>query len=271
MYSRSRALLLCLAILSGPAAAGGGGLTGGATEWTQLMNNAELVALTGINAEELATQAEILMTQIRELDTALKAYRNLIANTEILPDMTINMVADRIGELGELYARAESVSFDLSSLDSFLSSDAVRDMGFQAELYTPEEYGARLGEWQNAWSGAMDVALSTAALTREDVATEADLLDTIQDRMRSAEGRNELLQVSAELSSSLSRQMLDLRSISAAQAEQTSIGWGRMIAEMDATAAAEENFRQQVRRDMDTVEDVHGGRRTINEILGIGR
>ena len=38
------------------AALAGGGLTGGATEWTQMLNNGELISLVGKSAEQVNNQ-----------------------------------------------------------------------------------------------------------------------------------------------------------------------------------------------------------------------
>ena len=46
-----------------PADAGGGGLTGGATEWTQILNNGELVHLVGQSSQQINNQ----ITQISQL------------------------------------------------------------------------------------------------------------------------------------------------------------------------------------------------------------
>lgn len=56
-------LHLTLSILATSALAGGGGATGGATEITQLMNNAELMASVGHQADMVATQLQQYILQ----------------------------------------------------------------------------------------------------------------------------------------------------------------------------------------------------------------
>ena len=54
------ALTLSLSCTEGHA---GGGLTGGATEWTQILNNGELVHLVGQSSQQINNQ----ITQISQL------------------------------------------------------------------------------------------------------------------------------------------------------------------------------------------------------------
>jgi len=60
-------IALSLAIVSLPARAGGGGLTGGATEATQLANNVELVASYAKHAESVMVQINQYMTMLQNL------------------------------------------------------------------------------------------------------------------------------------------------------------------------------------------------------------
>ena len=71
MFKRAATFLLIATFtVSPPAFSGGGGLTGGATEITQLLNNAELLDIAIKEAENLAYQ-------IRQYEIMYENFRNL--------------------------------------------------------------------------------------------------------------------------------------------------------------------------------------------------
>ena len=67
--------------------AGGGGGTAGATEMTQLANNAELVAVLGKEAENLAY--------------TIKQYEGMVKNWEKLPDFIKSNAAGDLAQLAK--------------------------------------------------------------------------------------------------------------------------------------------------------------------------
>ena len=73
----------CLAF-TGPAHAGA--VTGNATEWTQLLNNAELVGLTGQSAEQIQNQITQITQLSEQIQNQLRIYENMLQNTLQLPD-----------------------------------------------------------------------------------------------------------------------------------------------------------------------------------------
>ena len=68
----------CL-VLPGPAHAGA--VTGNATEWTQLLNNAELVGLTGQSAEQIQNQITQITQLSEQIQNQLRIYENMLQNT----------------------------------------------------------------------------------------------------------------------------------------------------------------------------------------------
>ena len=102
--------------LAGPA-------TGGASEWTQLMNNAELVALVGQETQNVALNSEQLLTQVETLRTQLAAYQNMVQNTLNLPDTIWRDVEGSLMELHGAMSEAQSLAFDGGKLQVANASD----------------------------------------------------------------------------------------------------------------------------------------------------
>ena len=82
------------------SAFGGGGLTGGSTEITQLMNNAELAAATGHQAAMVAEQVQTKLT-------ALQQYAAMLTNLKNMPqdalDQALGPYLQQMNDLRQVY------------------------------------------------------------------------------------------------------------------------------------------------------------------------
>ncbi|WP_204271784.1 hypothetical protein, partial [Escherichia coli] len=72
----------------------GGGLTGGATEWTQMLNNGELISLVGKSAEQVNNQIKQITQLAEQIQNQLNIYKNLLQNTAQLPTQVWGQVAN---------------------------------------------------------------------------------------------------------------------------------------------------------------------------------
>ena len=69
-------VVLAVALSLGqPQGAVAGGVTGAATEWTQLLNNAQLGKIAGLEGQILSKEAQSLVAQLEQLQTQIKSYR----------------------------------------------------------------------------------------------------------------------------------------------------------------------------------------------------
>ena len=261
------ALIACMMLFGTPKEAMAGGVAGVATEWTQLLNNAELARLTSLETSHLSIAGNTLATEVEQLRNLILAYRNMVANTERLPGSFHRRAHDPIVQLRRLYMEAGSLIQSGRELDDFLQSGQVSDPLFDQEGYSRNSFAERYDALQSRWAAALETSLGKAGLTNEDVETEARFVDLLADRANSASGNLAALQVANELATSLSRQVLDLRSLQAAQAEQTAVAWSRTLLEMDAREALQRRFDEQLATER---SDVSPGE-SIHELLGIER
>ncbi len=97
---------------------GGGGLTGGSTEITQLMNNAELAAATG-------KQAAMVVEQVKSNLTALQQYATMITNLKNLPqdvlDQALGPYQQQMDSLRQIYGAVTDVKQAADNTRSFFT------------------------------------------------------------------------------------------------------------------------------------------------------
>lgn len=261
--------------LMGTVVLGGGTLAGtvagfgGATEWTQLLNNAQLIELVGMEGKGLAQEAQILSANLEQLRTINETYQTLLYNAQTLPDSFKDQVLGNVLEMRSVLERAGAVARDGRSLDMFLRSDAITDPLYESGNLDDARLSERYTDWLDSWNGALETGLRQAGFTFESVETDAALIDAIQGRLGSEQGQLQALQASNEIAATMTTQMVDLRSLTATQLQQNSIAWGRVLAEQDDREAARRSTEQALKQTIENVEAERDTGRGVQEILGL--
>ena len=246
-----------------------GGLTGAATEWTQLLNNAELGKILSIESRSLHTETRSLAAETRQLRTQLQALEIMRRNVRVLPDHAIGNVIAPVTRLNRIARQAGGLAIDGRNLDTFLRSDLITDPRYDRRGLDRANLSASYDAWTTQWNGSMETNLRQSGFTLEDVETEARLIDRIQSRMGTEEGQMQVLQGGNLVAASMARQLNDLRRITATQSEQTSIAWGRQLDEMDRREAVERERQREIEQSRERLRNSRHGR-SLNEIWRVG-
>ncbi|ART99353.1 hypothetical protein [Yoonia vestfoldensis] len=261
--------LMSTVVFGGGTLAGTVAGFGGATEWTQLLNNAQLIELVGMEGKGLAQEAQILSANLEQLRTINETYQTLLYNAQTLPDSFKDQVLENVLETRSVLERAGAVARDGRSLDMFLRSDAITDPLYESGNLDDARLSERYTDWLDSWNGALETGLRQAGFTFESVETDAALIDAIQGRLGSEQGQLQALQASNEIAATMTTQMVDLRSLTATQLQQNSIAWGRVLAEQDDREAARRSTEQALKQTIENVEAERDTGRGVQEILGL--
>lgn len=253
-----------------PVRAGGSPLTGNATEWTQLANHAELVSIVSLEGKNFAVNAEALVNEVQQLATQIQTYQAILQNLEQIPDTFLAEAMEPVQQLHALMSEARSIASSGQELDEFLRSDLIANPLFDGEPLSDARLSERYDEWLDIWDSALEVGLKQVGLTLEDVRSEAQLLDQIGGQFSGVTGNLQALQVSNELASSVARQLVDLRALTATQAQQNAAAWGRVLADLDREESAQREADVMIQESIEAYE-ANDSHRTINEILGLGQ
>jgi len=248
-----------------PAPAGPGGL-GGASEFTQRLNNVELGVIAGIESRILDTEAASLLKQTRQLETELSAYRIMQRNVRNLPQQHLRDAARSITRLRGIAHEAEAVVGSGQALDRFLRTEKIEDPLFERDGLDRARIAERYDDWQGQWRSSLEASLRASGATFDDVESEARTVDLITRRFGTEEGQQQVLQGANQLAASMTRQLGGLRAITASQVEQNGIAWGRVMADMDRREAAEREHAVEVRETLEAFDAQPEGR-TIEEIF----
>ena len=191
-------------LMVGSVMAGGGGMTGGATEATQLANNAEL-----------ATQVSQLKEQI---ENQVKMLNDMIDNTLALPTQLIGDVTGAINDVMGAYNEIQGILGRLSNLDEEfynLFYSALQGEGSAAsggsdwlKNYSEEYYELSKGMEKQAKK-----TLESLKLSAEDINDSAKLLEDLSKNASTAYGRNAILQAGNELLGFMGGELLKVRTL----------------------------------------------------------
>ena len=270
MFERGRSLALaCLLAFAAPPVPAGPA-TGGASEWTQLLNNAELGSIVGLETRILSTGTQQLLTEVEQLATQVRGYEIMLRNVKSLPEQHLRAAVAPVLRLREIGAEAGAIAQSGQALDSFLRSDLITDPNYDRSGMDRANVAARYDDWQSQWQSSLKAGLGTAGATLADVTSEAELIDLITDRFGTETGQMQVLQGTSQIAASLARQMNGLRAITATQAEQTSVAWSRVLADMDREEALRRRHEREVHETLESLDNMPEGR-SLNEIFEIGQ
>ncbi|MBF9051910.1 hypothetical protein GTA62_18500 [Roseobacter sp. HKCCD9010] len=240
-----------------------------ATEWTQILNYLELASIARLESRSLATEVESLATEAQQLHTQIDSYRLMRRNIEQLPEQMLGDVLSPILRLREIGDEVGGLVQSGVQLDEFLRSDLITDPHFERRGLDRIDIATSYTDWNNRWNAALETNLRQSQFSLDAVENEANLIDAVQSRFGSEVGQMQVLQGANLMAASMARQLNDLRTLTATQAEQTAIAWSRVLGDLDRQEAAERLQEREVHETLESLRDAGGGR-SLNEIFGIG-
>lgn len=180
------------------------GLVAGATEFTQIANNIELVSIYSAEIEQVARQ--------------LQMVQNMVQNTNQLP---IQMWSSVESQLVSLVNAITSVNGVVNATEDAL---AMTEQQFgNGNLLN--NYENRLRSWNQGVNNQIGTALRNMGLNANQFQTRQQALSQIQAASQSANGRMQVLQAGNQISGLMVNEMQSLHGtiISAEQARLNAI------------------------------------------------
>jgi P-type conjugative transfer protein TrbJ len=233
MRKLKKALALCLmlCLASGPARAGGGGPGGGATEVTQLANNAELI-------EQVARMAEQIQNQITMI-------QDMVYNTLTIPDQLFRNVKSIVGVYSKVKGiidNTKGLAYNLANMDEELKR--------RFKSYSDLSGLSRVGDFSSAYREIVDTRMETVRNTMEAIGVAFDELtngdapafEEIQKKAASAKGRNELIQATNQILGFLAEDAMKLRHLQMMQAQMAGTAYEAERAQSDLSNKRLESF-----------------------------
>ncbi|WP_315927408.1 P-type conjugative transfer protein TrbJ [Mesorhizobium sp. SP-1A] len=190
-----------------------GTATGGATEWTQLANNGELIKLlesSGVQVDNQLTQIGQLAEQIQN---QLNMYQNMLQNTAQLPDHIWGQVEGDLERLRDVVNQGQGIAFSMGNADDVLQQRFKSYADLKENLPNKESFSSAYQSWSDTNRDTIASTLGAASLTADQFDTEESTMEKLRGMSESADGQMKALQVGHQIAAQQVAQMQKLRGL----------------------------------------------------------
>lgn len=181
------------AVAPGPAYAGA--VTGNATEWTQLLNNAELIGLSAQSAEQIQNQLTQITQLAEQIQNQIRIYENMLQNTLQLPTHIWSQVEGDLARLQSLVNQGEGIAFAMGNIDDVLKQRFQSFVEFETGLANGEDFSSSYRTWSDTNRETIASTLRAAGLTAEQFGSEESTMSQLRSMSESSVGQMQALQV----------------------------------------------------------------------------
>ncbi|MGO6949675.1 P-type conjugative transfer protein TrbJ [Rhizobium johnstonii] len=240
----SRAAVGAALVLSSalPLTAQAGGVTGQATEWTQLANNTELISLVGKSAEQVNNQITQISQLAEQIQNQLNIYKNMLQNTAQLPDHVWGQVESDLKNLQNVVAQGQGVAFSMGNIDDVLKQRFQSFAEMKSNLPDGAGFSSTYQNWSDTNRDTIGGTLKAANLTADQFSSEENTMSSLRSMSETADGQMKALQVGHQIAAQQVAQMQKLRGLVSQQMTMMGTWFQSEQAQKDLAQARREKF-----------------------------
>ncbi|AVA24440.1 MULTISPECIES: P-type conjugative transfer protein TrbJ [unclassified Rhizobium] len=241
--NRLLAGLAAVALMAGAVVpANAGTATGAATEWTQVLNNGELVALVGKSGEQIQNQLTQISQLAQQIETQLNIYQNLLQNTATLPSHMWGQVESDLNQLRSIVDGGQSISFSMGNADDVLQQRFQSYSSLKTNLPDNASFSTAYQSWSDTNRDTIASTLKAASLTAEQFDNEEGTMASLRSMSETADGQMKALQVGHEIAAQQIAQMQKLRALVSQQMTMMGTWFQTEQTDKDLAQARREKF-----------------------------
>ncbi|MQW85285.1 P-type conjugative transfer protein TrbJ [Sinorhizobium saheli] len=249
-FMTAATLTATVIVVSQPVSVQAGGVTGQATEWTQLANNAELISLVGKSAEQVNNQITQINQLAQQIQNQLNIYQNMLQNTAQLPSHVWGQVESDLQQLQSIVAEGQGIAFSMGNIDDVMSQRFQSYGNFRTTLPDNATFSSSYQTWSNTNRDTIAGTLKAANLTAEQFSSEEATMSSIRSMSETADGQMKALQVGHEIAAQQVAQMQKLRGLVSQQMTMMGTWYRSEQAQRDLAQARREQFFSATERDI---------------------
>lgn len=233
-----------------PVPAHAGGVTGQATEWTQLANNVELVSLVGKSAEQVNNQITQISQLAEQIQNQLNIYKNMLQNTAQLPNHIWGQVENDLKNLQSIAAQGQGVAFSMGNIDDVLKQRFQSFAEMKSNLPDGASFSTTYQNWSDTNRDTISGTLKAANLTADQFSSEESTMSSLRSMSETADGQMKALQVGHQIAAQQVAQMQKLRGLVSQQMTMMGTWFQSEQAQKDLAQARREQFFSGTERDI---------------------
>ncbi len=185
----------------------------GATEWTQILNNGELVSLVGQSGEQIGNQITQISQLAEQIQNQIRIYQNMLQNTLTLPSHVWGQVESDLNRLRSLVNQGQGIAFSMGNADDVLRQRFQSFADFKSGLANGETFSASYRQWSDTNRDTIASTLRAAGLTSEQFASEEATMGQLRSMSQSAVGQMQALQAGHQIAAQQVAQAQKLRGL----------------------------------------------------------
>ncbi len=233
-----------------PLPAHAGGVTGQATEWTQLANNTELISLVGKSAEQVNNQITQINQLAEQIQNQLNIYKNMLQNTAQLPNHIWGQVESDLKNLQNVVNQGQGVAFSMGNVDDVLKQRFQSFADMKSNLPDGASFSTTYQHWSETNRDTIAGTLKAANLTADQFSSEENTMSQLRSMSETADGQMKALQVGHEIAAQQVAQMQKLRGLVSQQMTMMGTWLQSEQAQKDLAQARREQFFSGTERDI---------------------
>lgn len=199
-------------LLVGSVIAGGGGISGGATEVTQLANNAELATQVAQIKESLGHEIQMLLDDITMIENQITMITDMITNTAALPGQLVGTVTGSIKKVMGAYNQMQGILGKLSNIDEEFYNTFYSAMQAEESSWMTN-YSEQYYELSKQMEKQAKQTIESLKLSADDINDSSKLLNDLAKNASTAKGRNAILQAGNEMLGFMGGELLKVRTL----------------------------------------------------------
>ncbi|TPM98674.1 P-type conjugative transfer protein TrbJ [Mesorhizobium sp. B2-1-5] len=235
-------MALATSALMPASPANAGAATGNATEWTQLLNNSELVGLVGQSAEQIQNQVKQITQLAEQIQNQMRIYENMLQNTAKLPSHVWGQVESDLGKLQGIVSQGQGIAFSMGNIDDVLKQRFQSYADFKSDLPEGQDFSSAWQSWSDTNRDTVAGTLKAANLTAEQFSSEEATMRQLRSMSESADGQMKALQVGHQIATQQIAQTQKLRGLLAQQTTMMGTWYQSERAKDDLAQARREKF-----------------------------
>lgn len=215
MHIYKKLLVLTTVVLSAAAPSALAGTVagnGGATEITQLMNNTQLLASYGEQAQQTITQFNQYQTMLRNLQKLNPSGLSQESVQKLWKDQNMN---DTFRSLYSVVVGGQQQAYNLRTADQQFK---VIHPGY-GNYGDGYDYQNAYKNWSDTSRQAVAGSLRMASVQADDLQTEGDMVQALADASTTADGQLQATQAGNQIGVAMVSQMQKLHQLQLAQAQ----------------------------------------------------
>lgn len=215
---------------------------GGATEWTQILNNAELIGIAGQSAEQVQNQLTQIGQLAQQIQNQIQIYQNMLQNTMQLPSHVWGQVESDLAQLRSLVNQGQGLAFSMGGLDDVLKQRFQSFGEFKTGLANGEDFSSSYQQWSDTNRDTIASTLRAAGLTSDQFATEEATMAQLRSMSETSVGQMQALQVAHQIAAQQVEQTQKLRGLVSQQTTMMATWYQSEQAAKDLAQTRREDF-----------------------------